>query len=276
MFHKFKRKIVEKSLIRLISIIMIFLLIILSGGCTTKDADEASKQEIAVFAASSLTESLEEIIKLFEEKNEKVKVKMNLDSTSRLKIQIEQGVEADIFLSANKKHYDDLKAGGYISKGEVLLNNSMVMIVPKDNPAQIEVVQDVQNKCKLVLAQKEVPAGDYARKIIHSMSVKLGIQFEKNVLNNIVSEENNVKQVVNKVVIGEADAAFVYSSDVTLSVKDKVKVINIAPEYNVKAEYWMGQLKKENGNEYAQKFYDFLISGEGQKIFNKYGFENIK
>lgn len=266
----------KKKLIKGISIITALSLIILSGGCKAKQVKEVPKQEITVFAASSLTESLEEIIKIFKKENTEVKVNLNLDSTSRLRVQIEQGVDADLFLSANKNHYEALKEEGYTSKGEVLLYNSMVMIVPKDNPAHIEKVEDVQNKCKLVLAQKEVPAGDYARKIIHSMAGTLGAEFENKVLSNLVSEENNVKQVVNKVVIGEADVAFVYSSDLTLSVKDKVKVINIAHEYNVKAEYWTSVLQQGKENENAQKFYNFLLSEEGQGIFKKYGFESIK
>ena len=266
----------KKRFRKTISVILIISLVMLLGGCGTKASGKSKNQEITVFAASSLTESLGEIIKLFEEQNPGVKIKLNLDSTSRLRVQIEQGIAGDIFLSANKKHYDALNEEGFISKGEALLHNSMVVIVPKDNPANIERVDDLQNKCKLVLAQKEVPAGDYARKIINSLSSEFGADYENKVLSNIVSEETNVKQVVNKVVIGEADAAFVYSSDVTQSVKEKVKVINIDPEHNVNAEYWIGELKKENINSNVEKFYEFLKGKEGQKIFNKYGFNSIE
>lgn len=266
----------KKKLVRIISIMIILLVIMLSGGCKAKQADKGSKQEIIVLAASSLTESLEEIIELFEKENPGVKVTLNLDSTSRLKVQIEQGIKADLFLSANKKYYDDLKEEGYISKGEAFLHNSIVLIVPKNNPAEIKKIDDLQNKCKLVIAQKEVPAGEYTRKIIHSLTKQLGTRYEEKVLSNIVSEENNVKQVVNKVVIGEADAAFVYSSDITQGVKDKVKVIDIAPEYNVKAEYWTSKLKNEKENKYAEKLYSFLLSKEGKKIFGKYGFNSVE
>jgi molybdate transport system substrate-binding protein len=277
MFKEYKRKTMKKSYIKAMSIIMAsLLLIIISGGCGVKHTNKASKEEITVFAASSLTESLEEIVRLFEEENPEVKVRLNVDSTSRLRMQIEQGVEADIFLSANKEHYNALKEQGYVSKGEAFLHNSMTLIVPKANPAHLEKVEDLQNKCKLVLAQREVPAGDYARKIIHSLASVMGAEFEEKVLNNIVSEENNVKQVVNKVVIGEADAAFVYSSDITQSVKEKVKVLSIPEEHNVKAEYWMSKLMRESQSEYTQKFYAFLVSGDRIKIFEKYGFESIK
>ncbi|MCB2297510.1 molybdate ABC transporter substrate-binding protein [Clostridium tagluense] len=276
MFDRYRRKKMKIRYIRIMSIIMSLLLIMLSGGCKSRQGGNAVKQEITVFAASSLTESLQEIVKLFEKENPEVKVKLNLDSTSRLRLQIEQGVEGDVFFSANKQHYDALKKEGYITKGQALLYNSMVVILPKNNPAHIEKVEDLQNKCKLVLALKEVPAGDYARKIIHSLSGSLGAEFEKKVLNNIVSEENNVKQVVNKVVMGEADAAFVYSSDITQSVKDKVEVVEIAPKYNVRAEYFIGKLKAKNENQYIKKIYSFLIGEEAQKIFKKYGFNSIK
>ena len=88
----------KKKLVRIISIMMILLLIMLSGGCKAKQANKGSKQEIIVLAASSLTESLEDIIELFEKENPDVKVTLNLDSTSRLKVQIEQGIKADLFL----------------------------------------------------------------------------------------------------------------------------------------------------------------------------------
>jgi len=263
-------------LMKTISIIMTLLLIMVSGGCKSSQQAKASKQEINVFAASSLTESIEEVIALFEGENPKVKVKLNVDSTSRLRLQIEQGIQGDIFLSANKKHYDALKQEGYILKGQAILQNSMVVIVPKANLAHIETVEDLRNKCKLVLALREVPAGDYARVIIHSLGSEFGSGFEEKVLNNIVSEESNVKQVVNKVVIGEADAAFVYSSDVTESVKQNVKVLEIAPKHNVRAEYWTSKLSKGNENEYVEKFYAFLINKEAQRIFAKHGFNSIK
>lgn len=266
-------KTMKRSLIKMVSIIMISSLIILISGCEKKESNKISNQEITIFAASSLTESMEEVIKLFEKENPKVKVKLNLESTSRLRLQIEQGVEADIFLSANKKHYNALKEQGFILKGQVFLENSMVVILPKDNQAHIEKIEDLQDKCKLVIAQKEVPAGGYAREIIHSLSGIYGVEFEDKVLNNIVSEENNVKQVVNKVVMGEADAAFVYSSDITTSVVEKVKVVRIAPEHNLKVEYYISKLKTES--EYAEKFYAFLLSKEGQGIFERYGFDSI-
>jgi molybdate transport system substrate-binding protein len=273
MVDEYRKKTLKKGLTIKMLLIMTLSLTILSVGCAAKQKDE--KKEITVFAASSLTESMEQVIKLFQKENTDVKVKLNLESTSRLRLQIEQGVEADIFLSASKNHYDALNEKGYISKGQPLLENSMVVIVPKDNPAQIEKIEDIQDKCKLVLAQKEVPAGDYARVIIHSLSSELGEEFENKVLNNIVSEENNVKQVVNKVVMGEADVAFVYSSDVTSSVKAKVSVLNIDPKHNVKAGYWASILKMEKENEYVEKFYEFLLSEQGQGIFRRYGFESI-
>lgn len=114
MVDGYREKTMKKSLIRMVSIIMTLSLIILISGCESKQSYKISEQEITVFAASSLAESMEEVIKLFKKENPKVKVKLNLESTSRLRLQIEQGVEADIFLSANKNHYDALKEQGFI------------------------------------------------------------------------------------------------------------------------------------------------------------------
>lgn len=258
---------------KIISMSLILILILSSIGCG-KSKKTSEKKEITVFAAASLTESMEEIVQKFKEKNPEFKVNVHLAGSSKLRVQIEQGVNADIFISANSKHYDVLKEKGFISVGEHFLNNSMVVIVPKENKKKINKIEDLQKKCKLVIAQKEVPAGNYARKIINSLNGAFGEKYEDNVLKNIVSEESNIKQVVNKVVLGEADAAFVYKSDVTAKVKEKVNVIDIPSKYNVKATYWIAKLKQSENKGEVDSFYEFLLQKESKEIFEKYGFDN--
>lgn len=259
----------------IIAFVIIFVGAVLSGCKVKTSSKENEKQEITVFAAASLTESMEEIVNQFEKENPNLKINLHLSSSSKLRVQIEQGVEADLFLSANQKHYDILKDKDFVLEGKQFLSNSMAVIVPKSNPAQIKTLKDIEKTCKLVIAQEEVPAGHYARQIIHSLSGELGENYEQKVLANIVSEENNVKQVVNKVVIREADAALVYKSDITKNTKDKVNVLEIPLEHNVKATYWIGQLKQSKDNKYAKQFYEFLLGEEGQVIFMKYGFKTI-
>lgn len=259
----------------IISCVMLILAVAFNGCKVKTSVKENEKQEITVFAASSLTESMEEIVKQFEKENPNLKVNLHLAGSSKLRVQIEQGVEVDLFISANQKHYDILKDKDFTLEGKHFLSNSMAVIVPKNNPAQIKTLKDIEKTCKLVVAQKEVPAGYYARQIIHSLAGELGGNYEQKVLANIVSEETNIKQVVNKVVIGEADAAFVYTSDIIENIKDKVNILDIPLEHNVKAAYWIAQLKQSKDNKYAKQFYEFLLSEQGQVILEKYGFETI-
>lgn len=255
----------NKNLIIFVCILMIGILGM--SGCGNK------KETITVFAAASLTESMKEIKEVFEKEHPNMDIQLNLDSSSRLRVQLEQGVDADIYLSANQKHYDRLDEQGMIDSGKHFLSNSMVLIVPTENPAQIEKLENLVNECKLVIAQKEVPAGNYALQILENLNNKFGKEYKKNVLENVVSQENNVKQVVAKVVLGEADAAFVYASDVTTDIKEKVKVIKIPEKYNVKATYWGGTIKKSENNKMAKVLYDMIIGEKGLTIFEKYGFE---
>lgn len=264
----------KKDSKKIIKGIIVLVIIVLFSSWGKHLYSKENKEEIIVFAAASLTESMEDVVEEFEKQHLNVDVKVHLASTSRLRMQIEQGVEAHVFLSANEKHYKALSKEKFISKGSSFLYNSMVLIVPEDNPSKVQGVQDLQKACKLVVAQKEVPAGIYARQIIHSLDNEFEAEYEEKVLNNIVSEENNVKQVVNKVVVGEADAAFVYATDITENVKRKVKVIPIDEKHNVKAVYYIGQLKQDEEKKYAEQFYTYLLSLKGQEIFKKYGFES--
>ncbi|MCT4606090.1 MAG: molybdate ABC transporter substrate-binding protein [Marinisporobacter sp.] len=249
------------------------LLAIIFTGCD-EEASTANKKEIIVFAASSLTESMEEIIKEFEKENPHIKVNLHLAGSSQLRVQIEQGVKTDLFLSANKKHYEALKNKELVLEGKHFLSNSMVVMISKNNAAQIKTLKDIEKSCKLIVAQEGVPAGQYARSIIHSLGKEFGESYEKKVLGNIVSNENNVKQVVNKIVLGEGDVGIVYKSDITKNIKNEVKLLAIAEAYNVKANYWMAVVKDSKDSKETQKFYEFLLK-EGQMIFEKYGFKRI-
>lgn len=260
---------VNKGKIKFVSFILLIVASFGMSGCSNE------KQTITVFAASSLTESVKEIRETYIKEQTDKNVELNLDSSSRLRLQIEQGMKAQIYLSANKKHYDILKEKGMIASGKYFLSNSMVLIVPSDNPAKIEKLEDLGKACKFVIAQKEVPAGNYALQILDKLNNKFGNNYKEKVLTNVVSKENNVKQVVAKIVLGEADAAFVYSSDVTLEIKEKVKVIEIPKEYNVNASYWAAILKTAENNDDVKELYDMLTEEMCQNIFNKYGFEKL-
>jgi molybdate transport system substrate-binding protein len=227
----------------------------------------AKEEKVLVFSAASLTESMKQINTVLDES-----LTLNLDSSTRLRIQIENGAEADIYLSANEKNYNILNEGGFVEKGVGILENRMVLITSKDNNS-IKSIGDLTGDVTIILADEEVPAGKYARNIFAKYEEEGREGYFDKVLSNVVSNESTVKGVSSKIALGEADAGLVYVTDVTESVKDKVKMYEIDDAYNEKATYWMALLKDWN-NKNAEKIYDEILTNEDFKaVFEKYGFK---
>jgi molybdate transport system substrate-binding protein len=228
---------------------------------------------LTVFAAASLTDAFDEIGKAFEAVNPGVTVTFNFAGSQALRTQIEQGAQADVFASANSKEMDALVAGNFVSaeSPKIFLTNQLVVIMPANNPAGLQELSDLaRSGLKLVLAAKEVPVGNYSLQVLDKLDAALGIGFKDKVLANIVSYENDVKQVVAKVQLGEADAGIVYLSD-TVAAPDLQK-IDIPAEYNVVASYPLTALTQSKNPELAQAFIDYVLSPEGQSILKKWGF----
>jgi molybdate transport system substrate-binding protein len=128
--------------------------------------------------------------------------------SDQLAFQITQGARADLFAAASPKYPEQLYAQGLCSKPVAFASNTVVLIVPRANPARIHSVYDLRRDgIKLVIGAKGVPIGDYTRKLLATLGLN-------GALANVVSEEDDVKLVVAKVALGEADAGFVYRTDV--------------------------------------------------------------
>ena len=154
---------------------------------------------LAIFAAASLTGVFPQVDKA---------PKYQFAGSDQLAFQIMQGAPADVYAAASPKYPDQLYAQGQCSKPVVFATNTVVLIVPRANPARIRSVGDLQrDDIKLVIGARGVPIGDYTRKLLANLGLT-------NVLKNVVSEEDDVKLVVAKVALGEADAGFVYRTDV--------------------------------------------------------------
>lgn len=154
---------------------------------------------LAIFAAASLTGVFPQIDRA---------PKFQFAGSDQLAFQITQGAHADVFAAASPKYPEQLYAQGLCSKPAAFATNTVVLIVPRANPARIDSVYDLQRAgIKLVIGAQGVPIGDYTRKLL----AHLGLS---SVLKNVVSEEDDVKYVVAKVALGEADAGFVYRTDV--------------------------------------------------------------
>jgi molybdate transport system substrate-binding protein len=230
---------------------------------------------LTIFAASSLIDAFGELGKTFEKQNEGVTVKQSFESSSTLLTQIQQGAPADVFASAAQEEMDTAVKDGLVAGDpKVFVKNREIIMVPKDNPADIEEFRDVANPgVKLVLAQDDVPAADYALQILDKANAEYGDGFEKKVLSNVVSREADVRASVNRVVVGDADATFGYKSDYTPDIRSRVKVVPIPPDLNIIATYPVAALKDARDPELAKKWVELVTSKEGQRVLKKWNFE---
>ena len=231
--------------------------------------------KLTVLAGSSLTDAFGELAKTFEEQNPGVEVRQSFESSTTLLAQIQQGAPADVFASASEEEMDTaVKENLTEGEPEVFVKNRGVIMVPKDNPANIQEFRDVGKPgVKLVLAEEGVPAADYAMEILGKANDEYGSGFQKDVLSNVVSREADVRASVNRVVVGDADATFGYASDYTPDVRDRVEVVPIPPDLNIIATYPVAALEDARDPELARKWVDLVTGEEGQRVLEKWGFE---
>jgi molybdate transport system substrate-binding protein len=246
-----------------------------SGNSGSGGGGEKQGGTLTILAASSLTDAFGELGTIFEEQNEGVEVKQSFGASSDLLAQIQQGAPADVFASAAEEEMDTAVKDGLVSGSpEVFVKNREVIMVPKDNPANINSLEDMSRPdIKLVLAQKDVPAADYAVEILGKANKEYRPGFEQDVLSNVVSREADVRASVNRVVVGDADATFGYASDYTPDIRDRVKVITIPPGLNIIATYPVAALKGAKDPDLAHKWVDLVTGKEGQRVLQKWNFE---
>jgi molybdate transport system substrate-binding protein len=238
----------------------------------------AATGELMVFAAASLTEAFTEIGKRLELSHPGLNVVYNFGGSPALRTQLEQGAHADVFASADAVQMEQAKKSNVVQgESPIFVKNRLVAIVPKDNKAKIMTFCDLGKPgIKLDLANSKVPVGNYSRQSIAKANAECGADFEQRTLKNLVSEEENVKQVVTKVQLGEADAGIVYVSDVTPKVSTDVHTIAIADTYNQIAAYPIALTKEVKNRAAAEEFIKFVLSTEGQAILKAHSFLPLK
>ena len=223
-----------------------------------------------MFAASSLTEAFEEITTVFEAQHSGIDVLLSFDGSSTLATQITQGAPADVFASADQDQMQVVVAAGLAANTpQLFATNRLVVITAKDSDIT-GLEQLATPGVLLVLAAPDVPVGNYAREALNKMNGFYGAGFSGRVLNNLVSEESNVRQVALKVELGEADAAIVYATDA--AVAENVKTIQIPGDLNVLGRYPVVALAESEEADLAQAFVRLVRSAKGQAILGKYGF----
>jgi molybdate transport system substrate-binding protein len=227
-----------------------------SGG----SSGAASPGEIKVFAAASLTAAFTRIGEQFTAANGGTKVTFNFAGSQALATQIQQSAPADVFASADLANMDKVK--DLVGTPQNLASNQLQIVVEKGNPKSIQGLDDLANPdLKVVLAAPDVPAGKYAAEALGKADVTV----------KPVSEEDNVKAVITKVSLGEADAGIVYVTDVTAG-GDKVEGVDVPKELNVLATYPIATVKASQAQDQAQAFRDLVLSAEGQQALKEYGF----
>lgn len=242
----------------------------------TTGGGQTSGGTVTVLAAASLTDAFDELASTFEGQNPGAKVNSSFGASSALLTQIQQGAPADVFASADEAKMDTAVQDDLVNKPQIFARNRPVVIVPKDNPAEIHELGDLAKPgSKLVLEQDSVPIAEYSKQILSNANSEYGADFEQRVFDNIVSREADVRASANRVALGEADATFVYITDVTPDIKNQVEVIEILEDLNVVATYPIATLKQASNAELAQKWVDLVLSDEGQGVLEKYGFERV-
>lgn len=247
------------------------------------EAEEASEEEtteaageettILVAAAASLKYSYDdELIPMFEEANPGIKVEATYDSSGKLQTQIEEGLDADVFMSAAVKQMNALKDEDMVDADSIveLLENKIVLIVPEGLEAKVTSFEDITNADTIAVGDPEsVPAGQYAKEALTSLGIWDEVEAKS-------TKGTNVTEVLNWVAEGSADAGIVYATDAATT--ENVKVIAEAPEGSLSAKviYPVGIVSASTKKEAAQKFVDFLQSEDAIKVFESYGFSENK
>jgi len=231
----------------------------------------APSRELVVFAAASLREAFGELGQRFERAHPGVRVVFNLAGSQELRAQIENGAAADVFASADQKHTQALVDGKLAAGPRVFARNEPVLVVPKGNPAGIAGLQDLPNAKRIVVGAPEVPIGAYTLRILDAASKRYGSDFRARVESRVVSRELNVRQVLAKVTLGEADAAIVYRTDVA-AAKQNVELIAIPADLNIASEYPIAVLTPSKQPALAGEFVALVFSPAGQQILARFGF----
>jgi molybdate transport system substrate-binding protein len=212
---------------------------------------------ITVFAASSLTEVLPRIDK---------SPRYSFAGSDQLGIQIRQGAPADVFAAASPKQPELLFRVGLVRKPVVFATNRLIVLVPRSNPAHIRSIYDLRREgVKIVIGDGTVPVGAYTRQILDALGITA------DVTRNVVSQETDVKGIVTKVALGEADAGFVYLTDAK-PVASRTRSIALPSRAQPAIRYEVAVVKAGSRPLAAKAFVKKLLSKRGRLLLKQAGF----
>jgi molybdate transport system substrate-binding protein len=240
-----------------LALVVAVVAFVIAAAVARSDRTRTASPTLTVYAAASLTDAFPKIAP---------SAKFSFAGSSTLATQIRQGAPADVFASANLTLPKALHKGGRCSKPVVFARNRLVVIVPKSNPAKIHSVYDLRKSgVKVVIAAPEVPVGSYTLRVLRKMNLAGAV------LKNVVSKEADVREVLAKIALGEADAGFVYSTDAK-TVPGKVRSVQIPDRAQPAVRYGICKVTASNKKAGAVAFIRKVLSKRGQTILRSYGF----
>jgi molybdate transport system substrate-binding protein len=231
----------------------------------------SASSEVVIFQAASLKDVFARLARRFEAGHPGLKVIANAAGSQELRAQIEHGAAADVFASADRKHMDALAAQGLVGVPVVFTCNEPVIVVRGGFTPPITTFAALPRAERIVVGTPEVPIGSYTLEILRRAAAHLGSDFSKRVEARVVSRELNVRQVLAKITLGEADAGIVYRSD-ALAAGDKVRVVTIPPALNVLAEYPIAPVTAAPHSELGRRWIDLVRSPAGASALGDAGF----
>jgi len=254
-------------------VFLILIMVVLCASLYAGGTRESTSQQVTlnVFAAASLTEALNEIAVLYKTAKPEVTLSFNFNSSGTLQTQIENGAEADLFLSAGQRQMDAL-AGTYIDNAtrRDLLVNSVVLIVPNGSNKGISSFADclTSRVSLMALGNSDVPVGQYSQEIFEFMN-------GWDIVRAKASLGSNVKEVLSQVETGSVDCGVVYSTDAATS--NGVTVVADAPAGSHQPVVYPAAVVKSSPNALAAKaFLDFLSTPQAVAVFERIGFTVIR
>ncbi|WP_211840603.1 molybdate ABC transporter substrate-binding protein [Saccharopolyspora hirsuta] len=233
------------------------LALVLLAGCGQAGSEQ--QRTLTVLAAASLTESFDELGARFTAEHPDVRVQFDYQGSSTLAEQIEQGRPADVFASADEKNMD--KVRDLVGGPQTFATNQLTIVVPPGNPAKITSLADLSGDRAVVVCAPQVPCGSATKKVTQAA----GVQVEP------VSEENDVKSVLQKVVAGEADAGLVYVTDAK-AAGDRVQVVDFPEAQQAVNSYPIATVNGAPEPELAAQFVEFARGPVGREILAAHGF----
>ena len=244
--------------------LFVLFLIALIPGC----GSGSNRESLTVFAASSLTDVLPELKAEFERSRPEAELSLVFGGSQILRLQIEQGARADLFISAHPEHVQSLIDQQILSDPLPVVENPLVVIVAPEQATKVTRFEQLSDLKKLVVGDVAVPLGSYTEDVIRKSDEIMGSGFADQLRSSVVSKESNSRLVRSKVLLGEADAAFVYKSDAR---NTPAGVVELPEALSARARYVLAGRDSESGR-LASQFRTFLGSDKAMEIFRKHEF----